>query len=58
MFNIFQKMMTFQNVKNEILKCAWEQFPHVQTSRYGGNNKIKKVKVCWPSLLSARLGYT
>ena len=35
MFDIFSKMLTFQNVKIEILKCAWEQFPHVPKSRYG-----------------------
>ena len=35
--DIFQNMSTFQNVKIEILKCAWEQFPHVQKSRYGDN---------------------
>ena len=34
-FDIFSKLPTFQNVEIEILKCAWEQFPHVQKSRYG-----------------------
>ena len=38
----FSKISTFQNVKIEILKCAWEQFPHVQKSRYGENRKSEK----------------
>ena len=29
MLEIFSKMMTFNKLKIEILKCAWAQFPHV-----------------------------
>ena len=35
-------MLTFQNVKTEILKCDWEQFPHVQKSRYEEQSEIHK----------------
>ena len=35
MFDIFQKLLTFQNVKNEISKCDWEQSLHVPKNRCG-----------------------
>ena len=44
-----------QKAELEILKCAWEQFPHVQESRYGTNWKSEKLCILH-SLLSARLG--
>ena len=44
MFDIFSKCSTFQNLKIEILKCAWERFSHVQKSRYGKKSKIGKIK--------------
>ena len=50
---VFFKKMTFQNLKTETLKCAWEQFPHIQKSRYGGKIKNRKNPGFWPSLLSA-----
>ena len=31
-FDAFSMFSTFQNLKIEILKCAWERFPHVQKS--------------------------
>ena len=34
----FWKMLTFQNVKIEILKCVWEQFPCVQKPKYTENH--------------------
>ena len=44
----FSKMLTFQNVKIEILKCAWERFPHIQQSRYEEKWKIRKIQVWGP----------
>ena len=38
-------MSTFQNAKTEILKCAWEQFPHVQKSRYWKYQKSENEKM-------------
>ena len=44
----FSKLLTFQNLKIEILKCAWERFPHIQKSRYGEKSKIGKIQVFGP----------
>ena len=56
MFGIFQQMSTFQNVKIEILKCVWEQFPHVQKSRYGKQSEIGNIQVLGPHSYQHMLG--
>ena len=50
-FDNFSKMSTFKNVKIEILKCSWERFPHIQTSRYEEKLKIGKNQV-WGAYLA------
>ena len=55
MFEIFQKNMTFQNVKIEILKCAWDTVSACPQIQIWGTLNIGKLICVGPSLAPSDL---
>ena len=50
------KLLTFQNVNIEILKCSWEQLPHVHKIQIWEKSEIQKIRFIGDSSKPCNLG--